>query len=457
MSVEQEKDSLSLKRNRGGDGGLDGLGGPGLLLGSPDKKKRKSSTQAPSFAPLSEYAPPANPSSDHLVASNPFDDNYNCSPPSLKALNTNNPYFSPSHYPGFGGYGPPRMAPHIQNRMPSPFGGPYQIRNQPPHPFSQNPMSPLGMGFNRPPNFSYGHPDGPAFANQPIFNTGGIHLPTGQPFRPGLGENLNQMPLPNVNQNQGVSGRLSPGFGPEGPGNLPPTVKPNSDLSPGISQPSSQLANFGQPSTPTSTPKQGPNEIANNKKSGLNASSPRKQNQIPENGGASQDTHVEPKGKNRGNVSAGLEAGVEKINGVIHPSPDPLKKSPQPTAHIETPTERNRRPGSAGRSGGALSNKKTSAHPSRPNNSSSSSEPVYPCGICLSEVNDDQEAILCEASCQKWFHRVCTGMTETAYNLLTAEVAAVWGCDSCMEEKGGQLLKSREIQGQPTANSEGQS
>lgn len=29
----------------GGDGGLDGLGGPGLLLGSPDKKKRKSSTQ----------------------------------------------------------------------------------------------------------------------------------------------------------------------------------------------------------------------------------------------------------------------------------------------------------------------------------------------------------------------------------------------------------------------------
>ena len=29
----------------GGDSGLDGLGGPGVQLGSPDKKKRKTNTQ----------------------------------------------------------------------------------------------------------------------------------------------------------------------------------------------------------------------------------------------------------------------------------------------------------------------------------------------------------------------------------------------------------------------------
>ncbi|KAL7870213.1 hypothetical protein SRHO_G00077100 [Serrasalmus rhombeus] len=452
MSTEQEKDSFSLKRNRGGDGGLDGLGGPGLLLGSPEKKKRKSSTQTLSFAPLSEYAPPANPSSDHLVASNPFDDNYNSPSPSLKPLNTTNPYFGPSPYSGFGGYAPPRLAPHIQNRMPSPYGGPYQMRNQPPHPFSQNPMGPMGMGFNRPPGFNYGHPDNPAFANQPMFNNGGgMLLPPGQPFRPGPGENLNQLLLPNVNQSHSGPDGSGPGFGPEGTGNLPPAVKPSPDMSPGLPQ---QPSNFGQSNTPTSTAKQDPSETANSKNVSQNTTSPRKQSQTSEEVGGGQDAQVEPKGKNRGNVPAGLDGGMEKINGVIHPSADPLKKSPQPP---EPPTERNRRTGTTCRSGAALANNKPSAHPGRQNNSASSSEPVYPCGICLSEVNDDQEAILCEASCQKWFHRVCTGMTETAYNLLTAEMDAVWGCDSCMEEKGAQLLKTRENPGPPTANSEGQS
>lgn len=33
----------------GGDGGLDGLGGPGVQLGSPDKKKRKSNAQVRCF------------------------------------------------------------------------------------------------------------------------------------------------------------------------------------------------------------------------------------------------------------------------------------------------------------------------------------------------------------------------------------------------------------------------
>ncbi|KAF4101077.1 pygopus homolog 1 [Onychostoma macrolepis] len=359
MSTEQDKDSFSLKRNRGGEGGLDILGSPGLLLGSPEKKRRKSSTQAPSFSPLSEYAPPPNPSADHLIASNPFDDNYNS--PSLKPL----PYFGHSHSPGFSGYGPPRMP----LRMPSPYGAPHQMRNQP-HLFSQNPM-----GFNRSPGFNY--IENPNYG-QPFSSSNNV-----MHFRPSPGEhhNLNQ--------------RASPG-GPVFGGN------PARDVSPNLSQ---QQNNFTQSSTPT--PKQDPSETAN--KSAPSQNQNCEENKTPVN-------------------ELTTKSGAEKLNGVLHANSEALKKSP--------------RPADARRAGnnGALTNNKVVNR----RNTSSSSEPVYPCGICLSEVNDDQEAILCEASCQKWFHRVCTGMTETAYNLLTAETSAVWGCDACMEDKGAPLLKTRE-------------
>ncbi|KAF7698774.1 pygopus homolog 1 [Silurus meridionalis] len=402
MSTEQDKESFSFKRNRGGDGALDGLGGPGVLLGSPDKKRRKSNTQvAAAFGTLSEYAPPPNTSSDHLVALNPFDDNYN---ESLKP--PNNPYFGASQYPGFGGYGMPRMVPHVQNRMPAPFGSPFQIRNQP-HLFPQNPMGP--MGFNRTPVFNYTHTENPGFANQPVFNNSpGMH----QHFKPGPGENVLQ--LSSMNQNH----RSDLMFSPEvtGCGNRL-AVKSGSDMSPGL--------NFAQPMTPKQ-------EVSEK-----NATPPRKPSQILEEGGA-QENQAELKGKNRSN----LELGADKLNGVLH-----SQKSPQ--AVMEHGGERNRR----------QANNKTGSTNRKRNRTSNSapSEPVYPCGICLGEVNDDQEAILCEALCQKWFHRVCTGMTETAYNLLTAETDAVWGCDACMDQKdGAQLLKTREGSNSATANIEGQ-
>ncbi|MBN3323997.1 PYGO1 protein, partial [Atractosteus spatula] len=192
------------------------------------------------------------------------------------------------------------MPPHMSPRMPAAYGGPYPMRNQL-HPFAQNQM---GMGFNRPPGFNYGHHESPGYGNHPVFNNN-MPLPPNQPFRPGPGDHFSQMP--------------------------PHSMTQNSDIGP----------NFGQ------------------------------------------------------------EAVL--LN----------------------------RPGH------------------------SSTDPVYPCGICMNEVNDDQEAILCEASCQKWFHRVCTGMTETAYNLLTAEVSAVWGCDTCMEGKGVPLMRTRELAGQQSVNAEG--
>ncbi|XP_043072645.1 pygopus homolog 1 [Puntigrus tetrazona] len=317
MSTEQDKDSFSLKRNRGGEGGLDILGSPGLLLGSPEKKRRKSSAQVPPFSPLSEYAPPPNPSADHLIASNPFDDGY--SSPSLKPLPPAGPYYVHSHYPGHSGYAPPRTP-----------GAPFLPRNQP-HPFSQHPA-----GHNR---FIYG--DNP--------NRGQPFSSSVARFRAGPGEHVGR-----------------------------------NDLSP-----------EGTPGSP---------------------GRPRQRSGVKQDPGGAASKNCEEHKARDGEA----KSGAEKLNGVLHADGEASKKSP--------------RPADARRANNAASRR----------SASSSSEPVYPCGVCLSEVNDDQEAILCEASCQKWFHRVCTGMTETAYNLLTAETSAVWGCDSCMEDRGAPLLKTRD-------------
>ncbi|KAG7468039.1 hypothetical protein MATL_G00138620 [Megalops atlanticus] len=439
MSAEQDKDTLSLKRNRGGDGGLDGLGGPGVLLGSPDKKKRKSNTQASSFPPLSEYAPPPNPSAEHLVAANPFDDSYNV--PSFKPLPSGNPYYGHSHYPGFSGYGPQRMAPHGPPRMPAPYGGPYQMRNQL-HPFAQNQM---GMGFSRPPGFGYGHHESPGYGNQPVFNNN-MPLPPNQPFRPGPGDGFGQMPPHNVSQSTNPD--MGPSFGPEGNAVVGAPPRPCMDASPGFMQQQNNLSQSG-----AAAPKQGLSEASG--KSASQSASPQKQSQGPEET-ACPDSALDPKAKNR-SAPVGQEGGqpntLDKLNGIIHPTEDPLKNSPQPCGSAEMPSLEGRRRRRRSSSGGGAAGNKSLPHPNRP--SHSSTEPVYPCGICLNEVNDDQEAILCEASCQKWFHRVCTGMTETAYNLLTAEASAVWGCDTCMEEKGAQLTRTRELAGQPAVNSEG--
>lgn len=68
-------------------------------------------------------------------------------------------------------------------------------------------------------------------------------------------------------------------------------------------------------------------------------------------------------------------------------------------------------------------------------------DPVYPCGICKREVNDNDDAIFCETGCAQWYHRVCTGLTELAYDLLTAEENAEWVCDNCIATKSIPLVK----------------
>lgn len=76
-----------------------------------------------------------------------------------------------------------------------------------------------------------------------------------------------------------------------------------------------------------------------------------------------------------------------------------------------------------------------------PNNGGPISEPVYPCGICHKEVDDNDDAILCETGCGKWYHRVCTGLTVAAYNLLTNSINAEWVCNSCIETKKIPLVR----------------
>lgn len=75
------------------------------------------------------------------------------------------------------------------------------------------------------------------------------------------------------------------------------------------------------------------------------------------------------------------------------------------------------------------------------NRSNLTIDPVYPCGICKREVNDNDDAIFCETGCSQWYHRVCTGLTELAYDLLTAEENAEWVCDNCIATKTIPLVK----------------
>ncbi|XP_054858730.1 pygopus homolog 1 [Eublepharis macularius] len=416
MSAEHEKEpAAALKRARGGDGGLEGLGGPGVQLASPEKKKRKSTAQGSCFPPPSEYAPPPNPSSDHLVAANPFDDNYNtiC----YKPLPVGSPSFANPNYPGFGGYNAFRMPPHLLPRMSSPYGASYALRNQP-HPFPQNPV---GMVFSRPQAINFGPPENAGFGNQPPYSTN-VTPNTAMPsphFRPpNPGENFGHVPP--QNNTQMPHHEIPLHFGP---GN-----NPNFN--------NSQMES-NHPYVPL------PNHYSQNKplqKPGANKhSTPPAQHlqHSTDDGGSSGNVDLKPATRH---VPAGPESHPPKAVEALNSS----RANGTPSKpHL---------PRGAAEGGGTEKGSQLALRSGQ--HSHPPSEPVYPCGICTHEVNDDQDAILCEASCQKWFHRICTGMTESAYGLLTAEASAVWGCDTCMADKDVQLMRSRETGGPPASSTD---
>ena len=77
------------------------------------------------------------------------------------------------------------------------------------------------------------------------------------------------------------------------------------------------------------------------------------------------------------------------------------------------------------------------------NSANPNAPPIYPCGICHKEIHDNDQAILCESGCNFWFHRVCAGLTEMAYILLTKEVYAEWVCDKCLATRNIPLVKMK--------------
>ncbi|XP_072037685.1 pygopus homolog 2-like [Amphiura filiformis] len=76
-----------------------------------------------------------------------------------------------------------------------------------------------------------------------------------------------------------------------------------------------------------------------------------------------------------------------------------------------------------------------------PMNSMMMRHPCFPCGVCRGEVHVSEDAITCESSCNQWYHRMCTGLTEAAYTLLTTEHSAQWVCDKCVRSKQVPLMR----------------
>ncbi|XP_028649891.2 pygopus homolog 2 isoform X1 [Erpetoichthys calabaricus] len=464
----------------------------GVNMKSPEKKKRKSSAQGAAFSHLSEFAPPPTPMVDHLVASNPFEDDFG--PPSRGAgpppgpPPTGGPFLHSPGSAGPGGYGGGGGL-----RMPGPgvpYGGAGQSLRRPPFPspghhqmgpggfglpgFGQHGGGNLGGGFppgpqfNIPQNFSPPGPMHPGAGFNPMLSPGALSGGGGgggPPSHPRFGQQQQQQgghpfsslsgprPFPNAinnmsnmnnslnNMNNLNSLQSGPYPSPDGHFTSPSTPGIGGDDSKAFhphQQPSAP------PPPPSNPPQSGPGVFPNH---------------------PSHPNHPEPPAPNTSPPGPGSGPIAGPVNGgqpqQAAPNNQPKQQLPPGSFHPNNCAGN----GSGGGNGGPLPGGpgQVSA-PTPPPQINSSKAPgtggtgsglVFPCGFCLSEVHDDQDAILCEASCQKWFHRECTGMTETAYSLLTRESSAVWACDFCLKSKEIQSVYVREGLGQLVAANEG--
>lgn len=69
---------------------------------------------------------------------------------------------------------------------------------------------------------------------------------------------------------------------------------------------------------------------------------------------------------------------------------------------------------------------------------------VHTCGACHEVIKENDTAILCESGCNFWFHRICSGLTEKAYKLLTIELYAEWACNECIRNRKVPLIKFKQ-------------
>ena len=54
---------------------------------------------------------------------------------------------------------------------------------------------------------------------------------------------------------------------------------------------------------------------------------------------------------------------------------------------------------------------------SQPNQSKQGDDTICD-GCCSAIVDDEQDAIQCEGCCQKWYHRLCAGVSKFHYDML---------------------------------------
>lgn len=385
----------SLWDKAGDVGGLDGLMRSVPQLGCPEKKKRKASGQGSSLPPQSEFAPPTNTSSDHLIASNPFDDDYSILPVSDYT------YFGKLGYSNIERFNTFRMPPNTSPKRPSRNVGNQMLRDQPP-PFTKD-LRVMGKSFP----FNLGAQEKSSFESESFFYSGlgqTITMP-GQHFR--------------ANQNDEDLHRM-----------MSLNSAPRNDF---------QLASYRPQGVKM-------NVLQIDSNSSFNPAQPHfMPSRIP---GSNQGSVLVSNNNLR---SAGLH---DKLNLDIpsHPisSPNNIRDPENFQADVVDLSDCVQINGMRNRP--ALSRlAKTDVTPSEKCNrwllhsdfcGTLSTDNLHPCGICSVEVNV-ADAIMCEASCRKWFHTTCTGMTEMAYALLRAEPSAIWGCDSCMSKKDIQLVRTK--------------
>ncbi|XP_018413068.1 PREDICTED: pygopus homolog 1 [Nanorana parkeri] len=390
----------SLWDKAGDVGGLDGLMRSGPQLGCPEKKKRKSSGQGSSLPSLSEYAPPTNTSSDHLIACNPFDDDYSIPPFSGYT------YFGKLGYSNIESFNTFRMPPNTSPKRLSRGFGNQMLRDQPP-PFAKD-LKMIGKSFP----FIVGMQEKSHFENESFYYSAlgqTITMP-GQHFRAYQNEEDLHL-MTSLNSAPRIDFQLA-SYRPQG-------VKMNASQIDSSSSFTSAQAHFL------------PSRISS----------------------SNQDLVLLPINHSS---SAGLQDKLN-LDAPTHPTSSP-KHNSKHMGDLENSQADAIDLSDCGQPKGirnrpALSRlAKTDVTPSEKCNrwllhsdfcGNFSADNLNPCGICSAEVNNVADAIMCEASCQKWFHRTCTGMTEVAYALLRAETSAIWICDTCVAKKDIQLRHYR--------------
>ncbi|KAK6631289.1 hypothetical protein RUM44_005815 [Polyplax serrata] len=385
---------------------------PNLAISNPKKKRRTSTAVTPQQSPVLQDLMPQQPSTlgDTIVASNPFDDTPQQSGPSIMGhhmhmgMHMNSPMHSPHN---IGHIGPPLSSPMnnmgitmVGNPMSSPLGmgspmgSPHMIGMM-----NGGQMGPLGSPMSSGPNMM--GPNGPM--GSPL--TQNQHMgPSGPMGSPMSNNSMNMM-----NSNMVGNPMTSPLAGP--PIGSPMMGSPHMNIHNGP---------MGSPMTQNST---------------VMSCGPSPNSCGPSPNSCSVSTSAA--GSMPANVQCGPCGPRLPGGGCVGPRMMPPPAMGHMPPHLMGPhgfSSPKPLPVSAGKV--YPPDQPMVFNPQNPN-----APPIYPCGICHKEVHDNDQAILCESGCNFWFHRMCTGLTEPAYQLLTAEVYAEWVCDKCLNSKNIPLVK----------------